>query len=323
MFAQCVRVFLVSAFRKKTALVVLLAVLPPTLITLALTASVSAVGLLSEDLVRHFSGGALLISREPLGINCSRVGYGLATLVYGDGLTTTTPVVYALDAEELSKLLGTDLLKEAGGCPTPAVLLPRSFGVLETQLPTYVEISLGGERLNICAVHTKLRVIGAPVVIGGLRGHSETGFLCSTNSASVGRWITDSVISDVSQFTSKYSLLVTAAYVPALYLVSLKVLDEMKQEVRVLSNAGVSRRKLAAAFTSFCSVTVLVASLYCLSLGYTILMLGRVLLAYLGAATFPPPALELNYLLLPIALSLVEAPPAYIVIQRGYYRAAS
>ena len=322
MLTHCFKTLVVSAFRKKSALVILLAVLPPTLITLTLTASVTAVELLSEDLVRHLSGGALLLSREPVGRNCSRVSYGLATLVHGNA-STTTPALYALDTEELSMIIGVDLVKEAGECPTPAVLLPQSLSSLEVHLPTYLEVMLGDVRLNVCAIQARLKAVNVPIIIGVLAAHTESGFLCFTDSASVGRQVTESVVSDLSQLASRYSLLVISAYVPALYLTTLKVFDEVRQEVYALGSLGVSRRRLTSAFTSFCSMAVLVVSLYSLFLGYVVLLLGRVILANLSTATFPAPVLGSHCLLLPVALSLLEAPLAYVVFQRGYYRVFS
>ncbi|MEM1623610.1 MAG: hypothetical protein QW780_05990 [Sulfolobales archaeon] len=318
MLTYCFKTLAVSAFRKKTALVILLSVLPPTLITLALTASVTAVELLSEDLLRHLPGEALILSREPVGRNCSRVSYGLATLVRGN-VSTTTPVLYALDIEELSEIIGADLVEEAEGCPVPKVLLPQGLSGLGVQLPAYLEVILGDVRLNVCAVQAKLKAVNAPMIIGWVAPHTESGFLCLTDSASIGRQVTESVVSDISQLASRYSLLVISAYVPVLYLTTLKVFDELRQEVYTLSSLGVSRRKLTSAFTSFCSTAVLVVSLYSLFLGYVVLLLGRVVLANLSAATFPAPVLGPQYLLLPVALSLLEAPLAYVVFRRGYY----
>ncbi|MCS7099408.1 MAG: hypothetical protein RMH84_06185 [Sulfolobales archaeon] len=293
---------------------VLLAVLPPILISSALEIGSGVVEVVSEGLAEYLARESAVISEKPVSKNCLRVTYGLAELRYG-GTALVTPVLYLATTENVSKLLRADLSDVEKRCSPPIVMLPKTLVALGS-VPSYVSLCRGGECLSACSTQHDLKDIGVPIAVGDPAGAGSSGFLCLLSALETSQLVAQSVVSEVNRFADAFFLLVLATYSPALYLVTLKIVRSIEREILVLKSLGVGNSKLSAAFSIFSSLLVLAVSTYSLALSYGVLLLARTALVSLGVALLPQPTLGLRVLLQPLALSSLEAALSRVVYAR-------
>lgn len=322
-YTHVLKILTLSAFRKGLTTLTLLVILPPILVSLTLTSSISVIRSQSENLLRYGGGAALVLNNYEVKDDCVRVRYGVLSLTYGNA-SRQLPVINVVSIDELSRVLGVKLTQLNTTCVgyTASLSTPQLRG-LNITLNQVLNACSGGECFNMCLAYSHSRHFEEVLIIEGALTHLSEGFLCIVNSSKVSRSIIDCLLRDLTGLSSLYVLLIMTVYVPILYLFNVKIVHGMGQELRVLRAQGLSILESSLAFTSATCLEVGVLSLYCTALSYLILYTGGAVLGFLSGAVVPGPQPSLNDLTPALIMTLVEIPVGYAAFRVGGFDVVS
>ncbi len=312
------RVLLITIYRRGLTLVVLLAVLPPILISSSYNLSATVVGLRSEVLVEYGSSGiSLLILEEPYLGTCVPVGYGYLTLVIG-GKYLQLPALLVGSLEELGEVVPLNPRDPGSGC----VGLKASVGgdLLKVLVPgDYVEVATELGNFRLCLNYTHKNYLRAAIVVEDLGGGAQVskGFLCVAARGDLLRAMLSSSIEELRYSLVLYSMATVILYLPILYLAMRRVTWELREELRVLKAQGASLAELRLGFTLATALSTGITSVYSTALSYLVVCVGTSLLSYLGGSLLPVPQLTLEYLLPAVLTTLASTPISYVALRLG------
>jgi len=315
---RILRVLLLTIYRRGLTVVVLLAVLPPILLSSSYNLSATVVGLRSEALVKY--GGSslsLLVLEEPYLGTCVPVGYGYLTLVVG-GKYLQLPAVLVDSLEELGEVVPLNLKDSGSECVGPKASVGRDL--LKVLVPGgSVEVVTEWGSVRLCLSYTHKDYLRAAIVVEGLGGGAQVskGFLCVAARRDLLRAMLNSSIEELRSSLVLYSIATVLLYLPILYLAIRRVAWELREELRVLRAQGASLAELRLGFTLATALSTGITSAYSTALSYLVVCVGTSLLSYLGGSVLPVPQLTLEYLLPAALTTLASTPIGYVALRMG------
>jgi len=311
-------VLLLTLYRRGLTLVVLLAVLPPILLSSSYSLSATVVSLRSEALVEYGSEEqSLLILRDARLGNCVPLGYGYLTLAVG-GEHLQVPVVAVGSLKILEEVLHFNPVDSGEGC----VGLRASVGsdLVKVLVPgSSVEVITDWGSTRLCLGYTHRNLLRRAIVVESLEEGTRVlkGPLCIATRRDLLRAVLASSIGELTSSLTLYSLVVVVLYLPILYLALRRVSWELREEFRVLRTQGVSLAELRLGFTLATTLSAGLTSIYSTALSYLVVCVGTSLLSYLGGPLLPVPQLTPENLLPAALITFASTPLSYVALKLG------
>lgn len=313
-------VLLLSLFRRRLAVIILLIMLPPTLIFVSLSLSIEAIETYSERLLERVDDTAVTIEENTDSSNhCLPIRYGLIT-VASCKTSLRAQIIVIDDVMKLESLINTSLRITENSCEgVRASVSPVLLKTLNVTLGGSLKVCAGSECFTVCATYSHNKKLGNYLIIENFSGSTEldNGFLCVRDVKSVGRSITRSLIKELTEFFVSYVLIVFSAYIPILYLADVKLLEELSKELKILLAQGMSASDLRLVFTLSVSLVTGLTALYSTALSYLIVSAGITVLRTLINPTVPMPEMRAEHVMLAIIATPLNFLMSYLAFRFG------
>ncbi|MEM2004656.1 MAG: hypothetical protein QW705_04025 [Zestosphaera sp.] len=321
-YAHAFKVLALSVIRKRQATLLLLVLLPPVLVSLTLTSSIVALKTQADALTRYYGGPSLVLSDNQVGGKCVHVGYGVLRVV-GNNTMHQLPVVATESVYELNTVLAIKSLNSSVTCVSPkASISAPLLRVLNASPGVTLNVCFRDECLSICPAYLHVAGLEGVVIVEHSITQLDGGFLCIADSAEVSSLAVRSLLGELADFSNLYALLLLVVYLPLLYVVNIKVLYELRQELKVLRLQGLSIFKLSTVFTSLACMLVGLLSIYSVALSHLILYVGSVALRFLSDSLLLGPQPCLSDLAPALFMTLAEVPASYVAFRLGELNAS-
>lgn len=314
---------LFSLTRKRLPMIVLLVVLPPTLVFLTLTLSVNSIEAYSEELLGYIKDTSITIDE---GVDsqgcCLPIRYGLATVSRYEALLQAEAIVVD-DVRDLKNLVNMSLKVAEGYCGyVRASASPALMRTLNASLGGFLEVCVGGECFTACVAYTHDEKLRDFLILEGVNESAglNKGFLCVRDVREVDKSVVGSLIRELAEFSERYTLIVFLSYIPILYLANAKLLEGLREELRILGMQGLSAHDLRLIFTLSTSVVAGLVALYTIALSYLVVSAGIALMKTLMNPVLPMPELRGEYVMLAALIPLLNLPVSYLAFRLGDQR---
>ncbi|MEM4427597.1 MAG: hypothetical protein QW036_02465 [Zestosphaera sp.] len=313
-------VLLYSLFRKRLAMIVLLAILPPTLILISFSLSINVIETYSERLLEYASNTAITISEKTDSLSCClSIRYGLMTIVSRDA-SLRAQVIMVDDVVKLKNLTNINLRIAGSGCEHVRVSVsPVLIEVLNISLGEPIKVCADNECFAACVAYYHDKRLKNYLIIEGINESTRLneGFLCVRDAREVDKSLIRSLINELTEFSKNFVLIVLSTYVPVLYLADVKLLEELSKELKILSTQGVSVSDLRLVFALSTSLITGLVTIYSTALGYLVVSAGVAILRVLGNQIIPTPELRVEHVTLAIIATLLNFLISYLVFRGG------
>ena len=320
---QVLKVLLLSLFRKKLTLVILLCVAPPIIIYSTITFLTNTIVIKSETLLIYSSSESVLISDKPLSGMCTVIRYGLASLILTNNTSLNTFLIAVGYLRNLSYVLNLeDLNSNCSHLSNIASIGSSLFKRLGNALQDTVNICIDGVCTTYCLAYTHLSYFEDALIIENIEGveNLNTSFLCIYASKDISKNILVGIVNEVSNFFNIYILIAIAGYIPVISFAVVKTLNMLGEELRVLMAEGTSISILSIVFTMAISILFGIISTYSVVLSYFIVYIGLYIFNALGISLLSLPQLDAKLLIPSLSITCISIPIGYIVFKlRGQH----
>lgn len=320
------KVLLLSLLRKKLAVIVLLAVVPPILIFISFSLSISVIETYSERLLEHASNTAITINENTYSLSCCLpIKYGLITIV-SHSASLRAQVITVDDVTELKNLTNISLRIAKDGCEYVRVSVsPVLRETLNLTLGETIKVCANSECFTACVAYYHDEKLKNYLIVENINEsiRLNEGFLCVRNAREVDRSLIESLVNELTEFSKNYILVAFLTYIPILYLADVKLFEELSKELKILSVQGMSMSDLHLVFSLFISLITGLVAIYSTALGYLIVSAGITILRTLSNPIIPTPELRIEHVELAIIAALLNLLISYLVFRFGGRRVIS
>lgn len=313
-------VLLLSLFRRRLAMIILLIVLPPTLIFVSSSLSIKAIETYSEKLLEYAGDTAITIDENADSSNCCLpIRYGLITVVSRKA-SLRIQIIAVGDMMKLDSLISVSLKVAESNCESVRVSVsPALLKELNATLGEFLEVCANGKCLTACITYSHSKKLENYLIVENFSEVMElnNGFLCVHDAKNVGRSITGSLIKELTEFSESYVLMVLSAYIPILYLADVKLLEELNKELKILLAQGMSASDLSLIFALSVSLITGLTALYSVTLSYLIVSAGITILRTLINPALPMPEIRAEHIILAVIATPLNFLISYLAFRLG------